>query len=714
MKYYSRNNQQKLLENQKKRAEEEEESKEPVDMTKSQIKRDEVKVMMGEINNVVGEIDNLFSSVNQKVIMEARSNKTPKYNNSKYTKAEEPEEFSVATGIVPDWAITKMESANQEHIDAANHIYSGSPNYGYHDSSEKNIDGYGEIELENAESWITLQPSAKNNFMIESSEHKDKELAVEDIYNQEDDEEYNMDVDEKEYYNLKATTTDNKVRNSFFCDRENQEGNNQFTGKFGDDDNRETEEDLNVYEHRPTPTSYEQSYKEKRDQEKMQKNKEQLLASLDESNDISSVEIEDILIKNKAAEPKIQVNVAPKRQEWNKNSKRNIAGQNANSEKDRLYFEDENLNKDIQEGIISLEDMPDRMLDEIDLIAQTPKPNLKYPVPSRENEFGEASFGNQSKQFHNLRSKNSTQQPSPYNQGSDYDSNSKGSFKYDQTSITVNKESSEKKQDSDSKSNLKSKIPSIKKTESKFLDSKKHIRSFIEENTEELEEAPIPYSKVEDKSENNDFGPEKFNNINVLGVPNSKAKMENASIANNYNISNNPGDKSDSISDQEEIGSQNEDSVHFDEARENQRYIEGQSYGDSVLVGTTENSYMRGKADPVATAAINSNLNSEISKINQALLNINLILNQKDSKEVSLIPDVANNLNKSLNLWNSMMISLNSNSENQSTLQKSLHDSYWFSNSFAPLQANKEAEDLLLQSISDKLLQTVMKKLEKL
>lgn len=121
-------------------------------MTKSQIKRDEVKVMMGEINDVVGEIDNLFSSVNQKVIMEARSNRTPKYSNSKYTKAEEPEEFSVATGIVPDWAITKMESANQEHIDAANHVYSGSPNYGYHDSSEKNIDGYGEIELENAES----------------------------------------------------------------------------------------------------------------------------------------------------------------------------------------------------------------------------------------------------------------------------------------------------------------------------------------------------------------------------------------------------------------------------------------------------------------------------------------------------------------------------------------------------------------------------------
>ena len=89
-------------------------------------------------------------------------------------------------------------------------------------------------------------------------------FVFESIYNQEDDEEYNMDVDEKEYYNLKATTTDNKVRNSFFCDRENQEGNNQFTGKFGDDDNRETEEDLNVYEHRPTPTSYEQSYREKK------------------------------------------------------------------------------------------------------------------------------------------------------------------------------------------------------------------------------------------------------------------------------------------------------------------------------------------------------------------------------------------------------------------------------------------------------------------
>ena len=677
-------------------------AEEPVDLTITQIKRDEVKTMMGEINDVVGEIDSLFSSTNQKSMMELRANRTPKYANQKETKAEEAEAFSVATGVVPDWAITKMGAENQVHIEA----------------SDKITEGYNEIELENAESCITLQPSAKNNFMVESSEQKEREMTVEDIYNHEDDEEYNMDVDENEYYNLKSTTSENIVRNSFIYDREIPQSNNQSTGKFFED---EVEEELKN-EYKSTPTNYDAGYrenkisnfKEKRDQEKTQKT-EQTQEILDESQDASSIEIENILMKNKINEPKIPLNPAPKRQEWNKNPKKAYNKIGSHMVVERNYFEDENKYDEIQEGIISAEDMPKGMMDDLDLIAQTPKPNLKYPVPSRENEFGEASFGNQSKQFNSMRSKNASQSPTPYPQSYDNDSSSKGSFKYDQANILINNDPVDRKQDSDSKQNLKSRIPSIKKTDSgkekKLLDSKKHIRSFVEEHAEELEELPIPYSKVDDKSENNETIPNKLNNINTLGIPIQKARNENISTANNYNISNEPGDKSDTSSGQDDAY-QKEESVRFEDARgENHRYYDAQSYGDSVLVGTVEDSNTARSADIVTTAAVNSSINSEINKINQALLNINLLMNQKDSKDVSLLPDVANNLNKSLNLWNSMMISFNWNAENQSTLQKSLQDSHWFNNSFS-LQTSKNSEEVLIESLSDRLLKTVLKKLD--
>jgi len=122
---------------------------------------------------------------------------------------------------------------------------------------------------------------------------------------------------------------------------------------------------------------------------------------------------------------------------------------------------------------------------------------------------------------------------------------------------------------------------------------------------------------------------------------------------------------------------QKEESVSQSESKPRlKQTYEGVSAGDSVIYGTANDSRVTTKADEITTAAVNASINAEIERINQSLLNINILMNRKESKEVVLVPEVANNVNKSLNLWNSMMINLNSNSDNQSVLRKSLQDSY--------------------------------------
>jgi len=527
-------------------------------------KQEEVKNMMGEINDVVGEIDNLFSPMNQKAKPDLKS-KSPKFNPAKYTKAEENDEMAVATGFVPDWAVTKtpptaIATGNVPDwaVTKTDQIHTTQGEF-----NEKELEHLNEIELENAESSITLQPAAKNNFMIENSVHKDKDLEVEDIPNDEDDGEYDMVVDENEYFNLKASTYEEKVRNSYIYDRDIDEMK-QFTGKFYDDEKDEFKNDYNDinneedYKMRsppePTPSEFIDnrikdnqlnSLKNRRDYEKHSKQDPKPTQQNEDDDHGSSNEIENILMKNQSNEPK----AGAKRQEWNRSNRR------YNKKSGTMLTQDSNpLSNYKPAGTINefdIDDVPEGILEGDDAIAQTPKPNTKYPVPSRENEFGETSFGNQSRQFNNMRGKSTSGiqvNESDYGQKQ---AEAKGMQEQPISSLSVPSQ----RFDSDSKPNIKSKIPTLRKAESKerkLGDSKKQIRSFIEEHSDGLD-AQAAYSQNDDKSVGNDpskypsayphIRNDKFSAEETKITINNQAKESQSAerfTDNNFNISNQP------------------------------------------------------------------------------------------------------------------------------------------------------------------------------
>lgn len=678
-------NQQKLQGLNQRQVQQVEESREVVDMTKSQIKREDAKNMMNEINDVVGEIDYLFSTSNQKIMEEAKAARSPRFNDIKYRKAEEDLDLAVATGQIPDWAVTK----------------GGTTLINQKDLVEKDTDAHHEIDLENAESSITLQPPAKNNFMVEKSETKDKDTAADYLATSEDDGEYDQDIDENQYQSLKATLHDNQVRNSLIYDDDfDTDEPKQRTGKFFNEETKNIVEDFDNQEIEE-PQEYNQSWKspeamrkefegeesknsqkqesqflslkDRRNQEKLTKqegNQEQPTKHpLEDSQDLSSVEIESILMKDKGNE----LNGSSRRnREWNKNTRKAYNQRTGtHMEKDSNPINYDEFTDEIEEGMISQEDLPQNMARGFENIAQTPKPNTRFPVPSRDNMFGEASFGNQSRQYKNMREKTSETDvkppiASPQKPDEIPQNLSKPSISQDKLSPNKANLSPPSNLGSDSKLGLKSKIPSIKKAGSKerrMIGDRKQIRSFVEEHGDQLEEVPIPHSQEEDKS---------VGGAQLLGPSNlNPQKEESLSIKNNYNLSTQPHIKSDTNSGMNEEFSQKEDSVHIDEVgryetkSESYNYPHVESVGDTHLHNLANESILGTHADPVTTAAVNASINNELEKINASLIKLTSLSNRSDSKGVRIMPEVSENLNKSFNLWLSLMVNLKANSGNQ-------------------------------------------------
>lgn len=158
---------------------EEQPDPEYTDMTKSQIKRIEVKNIVGEINDIVEGIDDIFTPGGSKGFQAPTFSKEPEeVTNTK--KADMDEELAVATGIVPDWAVTQNANIPNPEPDP---------------TESKDTDIMNQIELSNAESGITINPSGRDPFEIEQLDQK--ESQNEDFKNQikEDDGDYNESQD---------------------------------------------------------------------------------------------------------------------------------------------------------------------------------------------------------------------------------------------------------------------------------------------------------------------------------------------------------------------------------------------------------------------------------------------------------------------------------------------------------------------------------------
>jgi hypothetical protein len=256
------------------------------------------------------------------------------------------------------------------------------------------------------------------------------------------------------------------------------------TGKFG----QEVVEDYEEEEPHPPVERQLASLEHRRNQEKITKNDQ---SDVKDQNDESAGEIESILMKNKSGEKKPQQR---KHREWTKNSKK-IQSVNPDigiESNARNYFE--------AVEPIEQRKMWDRQMneefDDLDLMAQTPKPNTKYPVPSRENEYGEASFGSQAKQYQRMKEKSNEEDCQSTRIE---DSKLSGNVSPGKFNSSIKEEMT-----SDSKANLKSRIPTIGKTNSRTdrrMMGTKQIRSFVDEQTEDLD------GKIQHKPRNDHLSP---------------------------------------------------------------------------------------------------------------------------------------------------------------------------------------------------------------
>lgn len=622
------------------------------EMTKSQIRREETKDVMNIVSGIADDIGNMFSTSNIKQMEERKVLRSPKSKISQYQKAEDTEELAIATGQIPDWAITK-----------------GGTTINLQPELHDIPDPVPEYELENAESSITVQPPTKNNFMIENSQSSGRDPSPAPPTKAEDDGAYDFNVDEDHYQNLKSQSMDNQVRKSYVYDDIENEDTNQITGKFFAEglDKHDDEMQLDDLEE---PQSYSQQQWKSPDPKEVfddpksgQKNdghlssyqarrnqgKKQRIDPQETTEDTNSNEIESILMGQNQSSEKSKPPPRAKK-EWSKSGRRPYNRKiGTHMEKDSNpinYSEKPNPFEDDDD-----DEVPEEMKEDLDIFAPTPKPNTKYPVPSRENEFGEASFGNQTRQYREMRDKFSD---TPAEQ------------------ITVSSEKAQIKQslspNTGPVSTNLSKIPTIKKNNSmeRRMGEKKQIRSFVEEHNDELEEVPVPHTQDEDDIMNaNKIS--RFNNPSTLNVPNSvKNKQEDLSVKNNYNLSTKPQVKSESNSGLNDEFSQKEDSVHMDGKNfevhsDINHYGHVESVGDTALYNLNNESVVH-LSDPVTSAAINSSINSELQKISQSLEKLLQITGRKDAHNLKLMPEVAAGVNKSFNQWLSLMVNLKANS----------------------------------------------------
>lgn len=569
------------------------------DMTKSQVKRNDIQEINNLVGNIADDIGNMFSTNNQEAIMKARADKSPKYTDAQTVNhADFSDELAVATGQIPDWAVTK----------------GGTTLIKLNDVPVKESEYYYDREMDNAESSITLLPSPKTKFTVEKG--VDKKISSDDQSFSQSKDEDRESYDQNEFNILK-----------------------QGTGKFFDDDL----DDEKSQEKNPPPRK---QWKQSNDHEKSNDSplKPPVQAELydDTEADNSAVEIESILIKNQSNDKR-----PPQRSQWNK-SKKPIGFGNTDLVEGNNPINYMEVMKGLKEGFISKDDIPEGFMEDLDMIAQTPKPNLKYPIPS--NEYGEASFGARSDKIQQMRQTNI-----------DVDIDSLDGPK--DSLLSGQKASSMKKTpillSSDSKciepnNQQRSRIPTLKKenvgkSKERRIESKKQIRSFVEEHNDELEATPIPHKQEV---------------VKAIGKSPRMSKFE----SQNYNLSNQQMVKSEENSGKEEF-SQKEDSVHIDENRHGDIKSETYHYPNTESVGDTHLAYLMNEsnayqADPVTTAAVNASMSVELQKINESLQKLANITSRPDSKGVEYMPEVSESLNKSFNLLLTTMANLKANSSN--------------------------------------------------
>lgn len=498
-----------------------------------------------------------------------------------------------------------------------------------------NFDHFNQIELDNAESGISIQPTVtKDPFQIEKIEHKEASPDFNHNLADEDDDDYEENNDlvgnsEKLERSFEKSEEDNSASSNPFDSNyiaENRALRESVTSKFNKGKNPDSSKSGEIDETKVIVENNEEDVNE-------------------QTEENQSVEIESILMKKNTSDQK-KLNeakpAAPKRNEWSKKPRAQYSknfGSHNPDDPSRIDFDRFN-NSSARYG------MPMSFDDRFDPIDMTPKPNLIYPVPSRGNEFGEASFGAQAKQYQSMKAQTPLAK-NPFDIDMMNYNDPAEKIPDEKIKINLAPDVYSPMENSDSKLGLKSKIPSIKKPKDEL--KAKQIRSFVEEQSDELAHE-VKQTKKEEISPH------------PVDAKGKGFVQENLSMKNNDNYSNKHEIKSEAYSAKNEILSQKENSVHIDDdqtydvSSDVKQYAVEQSTGDSVIFGTHQS---HKSADPVTTAAVNASINAEIEAINQSLLKINLLMAQKDSKDVQIVPEVANNLNKSMSLWNSMMFSIN-------------------------------------------------------
>lgn len=581
-----------------------EESKEG-DMTKSQLKRKDVQDITDLVGNIAEDIGNMFSTNNQEAIMKARADKSPKYSDTQsVTQAEFDDELAVATGQVPDWAVTKGGTT----LIKANEVPVKENEYHY------------DREMDNAESSITLLPSPKAKFTIEKG--VDKKISDDDQSFSQTKDEDRESYDQNEFNILK-----------------------QGTGKFFDDN---SDDEKSPEKNPPARRQWKQS------NDSPSKSPTNIELVEDAEPDNSAGEIESILIKNQNNDKK-----PPQRSQWNK-PKKPIGRIGTHLVEDKNAINYMEVMKGLKEGVISKDDIPEGFMEGLDMIAQTPKPNLKYPVPS--NEYGEASFGSRSDKIQQMRQTNMDVDIDSLDKTKESLTSDQKANSMKKIPINIHPES----KGTEPNNQQRSRIPTLKKdnvgqSKERRVENKKQIRSFIEEHNDELEAAPIPQKQEVQKTLGKSPKMAKFTSQNFLGVDNDSTK-------NNYNLSNQQNVKSEGNSEKEDF-LQKEDSVHMDDNRHGDVKSETYQYPNTESVGDTQLAYLMNdsntfQADPVTTAAVNASMNVELQKINESLQKLANITSRADSKGVEYMPEVSDSLNRSFNLLLTTMANLKANSSN--------------------------------------------------
>ena len=523
----------------------------------------------------------------------------------------------VETGYIPDWAKTNLENPES-------HQY----NVKEKESSE------GIMKLDNAESSITLEPQITDPNPSET---------------------YNTREETKEI--KKSTGKFFKENNSGEKESDSTAHRKQWKNSTQNSENLESLHSIQI------------TIKENSQELKIEDLNQQQETSLGFPADSSSNEIENILMMEKNKESKPQT-----RGKWDKGKKKPITKIGTHNDEDSNPIEYHKIMKNLKEGAISKDDLPKNFYGKLDMIAQTPKPNLKYPIPQMESGFGETSFGAQAKQVQQLRG---IKEEDVANKEMEKIINGTPE-KEDDVSMNINDVSDiripTENKGTDSKIPLKSRIPGIKKA-SPSVEWKegenKQIRSFVEENKDELQPVPVPYPQPDENScgespQKNKFTSHKFLEVHQLL---EKGKNENCSMNNNDNISNQPHVKSEGVSEKDEF-SQKEDSVHMegnniqDIKSETYNYPNIESVGDTELYKLHNDSTLPQKADELTNAAVNSSLKVELDKINESLLKIVNITGRKEMKGVDIRPEIEEGVNNSLNLILSVVTNMKHQSKN--------------------------------------------------